>query len=123
MIRLANSPMPHVTSMSQSVLDMFRVKSNSNLMHRSIPAPEPNPAPDGDLEVNHFNILPDDWDELFHAVQTRLENCVEVAFSKASELPLHENLAVIKADVLDCVASLRQLHDSLILERQAYQKR
>lgn len=123
MIRLANSPMPHVTSMSQSVLDMFRVKSNSNLMHRPIPAPQASHAPEGGLNVNHMNILPDDWDELFHAIQTRLENCVEVAFSKAAELPLHENLAVIKADVLDCVASLRQLHASLILERQARQNR
>lgn len=126
MIRLANMPMPHVAGVTQSVLGLFRNKGLANSMHRPIPAPEPdpepNPAPDVGLAMRHVNISPDDWDELFYAVQTRLENCVDEAFNKSPELPFDDRHAVIKAHVLDCVASMRQLHASLTLERLAHQK-
>ena len=125
MIRLANAPMPHITRMAHSVLDMFSVKSNTSNMHRPIPAPEPdpepNPAPDAGLIALRASIAPDDWDDLFHAIQTRLEGCVDEALSNGAELPLHVRQSFTKAAVLDCVASMRQLQASLAVERQAHQ--
>ena len=126
MIRLANAPIPHVTRMAHSVLQMFSIKSNTSNMHRPIPAPEPNPepnpAPDAGLIALRASIAPDDWDDLFHAIQTRLEGCVDEALSKGAELPLHVRQSLTKAAVLDCVASMRQLQASLAVERQAHQK-
>ena len=76
MIRLANTPVRYVTSKTLSVLDMFRANCNSINMHRPIPSPEPdpepNPAPDEAPNVAHSNILPNDWNELFYAIQARL---------------------------------------------------
>ncbi len=127
MIRLASSPMPHAASVAHSVLDLFRIKSNPTDMHRPIPAPEPssepNPEPDGALTARRANIAPDDWDELYHAIQKRLENCVDDALNKSLLLPPHERQAATKAAVLDCVASMTQLHTSLTRERQAQQNR
>ena len=126
MIRLANAPMPHVTRMAHSVLEMFSIKSNTSIMHRPIPArdpnPEPNPAPDASSIVPRSSIAPDDWDDLFHAIQTRLEGCVDDALSKGAELPLHVRQSLTKAAVLDCVASMRQLQASLAVERQVHQR-
>jgi hypothetical protein len=124
MIRLASTPMPHVTRMAQSVLDVFRNQDVSNTLHRPIPAPEPNPEPNPEPDAGPLaaraSIAPDDWDELFHAIQTRLENCVDEALNQVPELPLHERHEVIKAHVLDCVASMRQLHASLAVERMKH---
>lgn len=123
MIQLAGSPMPHVTRAALSVLDQFRIKSNATDMHRPIPAPdpspEPNPEPDGALKAQPACIAPDDWDELYHAIQSRLEDCVEGAFNKSLVRPLHERQAATKAAVLECVASMTHLHTSLKRERQA----
>ena len=127
MIRLANAPMPHVTRMAHSVLEMFSVKSNTSNMHRPIPAPEPNPepnpAPDASLIALRSSIAPDDWDELFHAIQTRLEVCVDDALNNSPELPLQVRHSLTKAAVLDCVASMKNLHASLTVERQRQQRR
>ena len=126
MIRLANAPTPHVT-LAQSLLDMLRVKNNPTYMHRPIPAPEPspepNPEPDGALSARRAAISATDWDELFHAIQTRLEKCVSEALTKMPELPLHERHAVTQKTVLECVEAMRQLHADLIYERQLQQKR
>ena len=127
MIRLANEPMPHVTRMAHAVLEMCSVKSNASNMHRPIPAPEPNPepnpAPDSGLIGLRSIIQPDDWDDLFHAIQTRLEGCVDDALNKAAEQPIHVRQSSTKAAVLDCVASMRQLQASLAVERQFHQRR
>ena len=126
MIRLANAPMPHITRMAHSVLDMFSAKSNTSNMHRPIPAPEPdpepNPAPDAGLIALRSSIAPDDWDDLFSAIQTRLEGCVDDAPNKGAEQTIHARRSLTKAAVLDCVASMRQLQASLVVERQAHQK-
>lgn len=76
----------------------------------------------GIKDSSHGNISPADWDELFHAVQTRLENCVDDALDKGSDMPLNKRHAATKAAVLECVDAMRQLHASLTLERQEYQK-
>ena len=126
MIRLANSPTPHVPSMAQSVLDLFCAKSNSTHMHRPLPAPVPNPetkgVPDAGSVLKKGTISPDDWDDLFRAVQTRLETCVDEALNNSLVLPLPKRHAVTKAAVLECVASMKHLHASLTLERQSQQK-
>jgi hypothetical protein len=136
MIRLANTPMPHVTCMAQSVLDVFRAKTMLNNMHRPIPSPEPdpepNPGPDAARQngqarkaampispVVHGSISPADWDELFRAVQVRLAHCVSDAVPQAPELPLHDQRAVTQAVVLDCVEALKHLHAALVSERAA----
>ena len=127
MIRLANAPMPHITRRAHSVLDMFSVKSNTSNMHRPIPAPEPdpepNPAPDASLIALRPSIAPDDWDHLFSAIQSRLEGCFDDALNKGAEQPTYVRRSSTKAAVLDCVASMRQLHASLAVERQVHQRR
>ena len=127
MIRLANAPMPHINRRAYSELDMFSVKSNTSNMHRPIPAPEPdpepNPAPDAGLIALRSSIAPDDWDDLFSAIQTRLEGCVDDGLNKRAEQPTHVRRSLSKAAVLDCVASMRQLHAALAVERQVHQGR
>ncbi len=127
MIRLANTPMPHVTQVAQSVLGLFRSKGAAQSVHRPIPAPElnpePNPGPDANLLDLRPKIAPEDWDELFHAIQKRLENCVSDALVKAPELPLHNRHELTKKTVLECVESMQQLHAALTIERQIQQKR
>ena len=125
MIRLAGSPMPHVTSVAHSVLDLFRINEAAHTMHRPIPAPEPNPepnpGPDATLKSPRTgNIKPADWDALFQAVQVRLEDCVGEALHKQPELELHDRHTVTKAAVLDCVEAMKQLHSALTLERQQW---
>ena len=117
MIRLASTPMtptPHVTSVAQSVLGLFSSKGSPSKMHRPIPAPEPspepNPEPDAALRAIGSKIAPDDWDELFRAVQARLERCVDDALIKEPELPLHSRHELTKQTVLECVESMQQLH-------------
>ena len=124
MIRLANSPPPHVPTMSHSMLDLFRMKDSSHTMHRPIPAPEPNPEPNPGPDAifkSHANISPEDWDVLFGAIQARLEHCVGDALSRSSELPPHDRHTLTKAAVLDCVGAMKQLHAALTLERQQWQ--
>jgi hypothetical protein len=127
MIRLANTPMPHVAHAAQSVLGLFRSKGLAQNMHRPIPAPEPdpepNPGPDANLQTGGSSICTDDWDEMFHAIQQRLENCVNDARVKAPELPLHSRHELTKATVLECVESMQLLHAALTVERQSRQKR
>lgn len=124
MIRLANSPAPHVTTMAHSMPDLFRIKDASHTMHRPIPAPEPspepNPGPDA-IRGNHTNILPEDWDVLFRAVQVRLERCVGDALPKTPQHELHDRHTVIKSAVLECVDAMKQLHAALTRERQQWQ--
>ena len=63
------------------------------------------------------SIAADDWDELFHAVQARLLDCVGKRLSKTPELPLQDPAALVEAVVLECVAALDQLHTALKRER------
>jgi hypothetical protein len=126
MIRLANTPTPHITSVAQSVLDLFRGKGSLAKMHRPIPAPEPspepNPEPDGAMRALRSTIAPDDWDELFRAIQARLEHCFDDAQTKTPELPLHDRHLVAKAVVMQCIESMKQLQNALTKERQAREK-
>ena len=137
MIQLANSQTLHVTRVANSVFDLFRNKNSSqatplltqNLMHRPIPAPEPNPepnpGPDGVTQselISRDHILAEDWDELFHAVQARLEHCVGEALLRTPQIALHDRYALTKAAVLECVSDMNQLHASLTLERQKWQE-
>ena len=126
MIRLANTPIPHVTGAEQSVLGLFRSKGSAENMHRPIPSPEPdpepNPGPDARLQKVGSSISPNDWDELFRAVQARLERCFDDALIKEPELPLHSRHELTKQMVLECVESMQQLHAALTVERQSQQK-
>ena len=137
MIQLANSQKLHVTRVAHSVLDLFRNKNSSqptplltqHTMHRPIPAPEPNPepnpGPDGVTQsklTSRDYISAEDWDELFHAVQARLEHCVGEALLKTPQIALHDRYAMTKAAVLECVSDMKQLHVSLALERQKWQQ-
>ena len=63
------------------------------------------------------NIAEDDWDQLFHAVEARLRNCVGKQLSKTPQLPLQDPAALVEAVVLECVAALDQLHTALKRER------
>jgi hypothetical protein len=150
MIRLANIPSPHVVSTEHSVVDLFDSKVAPSIMHRPIPAPEPdpepNPGPDavhgasgndgnsgtsgtsgnnGNNGNNGNSIAPADWDELYRAVQVRLQQCVDNALHKAQhtapELRLQTVHEATKAAVLECVADMQRLHAALQLERQQRQ--
>jgi len=96
-------------------------------MYRPIPEAQPEPvvrpAADATQATGRGNITPVDWDDLYHAIQVRLENCVNDALDKAPELPLQVRQAATKTAVLECVGAMRQLHASLILKRQDRQKR
>lgn len=91
-------------------------------LHRPIPAPEPdpepNPGPDAITRLSGGIISATDWDELFHAVQVRLEQCVSNALDKQPELALQHRHELTKVAVLQCVDAMKQLHQSLTLERQ-----
>lgn len=140
MIRLASSPIKHVTDIRQSVLDLFRSKNLSalssqvtqSIMHRPIPAPEPNPepnpGPDGvtpstrTSQTNADYISAEDWDLLFHAAQARLAHCVDHALHTNSQLPVPDSLAITKAAVLECLSDMKRLHASLTIERQSWKE-
>ena len=114
MIRLANSPAPHLTKVAQSILHMS---------HSGFPDdwPRPHVAPASGMVAFQPDILPADWDALFQAISTRLETCVSQALTHAQILPLHERHAATFQAVLECVADMRQLHTALIQERMAQQ--
>jgi hypothetical protein len=122
MIRLADTPTPHVTQVAQSVLGLLRSKGARNDMYGSIPADQPNPASTSEpvdiKSTGHGIISHADWDELYHAIQVRLENCVNDALDKAPQLALDKRIAATKIAVTECVDAMRQLHAALILERQ-----
>ena len=122
MIRLANMPMPHVNSTAHSVLDMFRPNSTLENIQCAAPAPEVIHRQGSVLKTQGVFIVPADWDELFAAVQTRLENSVGDTLNHSSALPLQDQKSMVKKAVLECVEALRHLHYSLMLERQSEQR-
>ena len=123
MIRLANMPTPHVITMAHSVLDMFRPINTLENMQCAAPAPEVIHRQGALLKTQGLFIVPADWDELFAAVQTRLENCVGDTLDHSSALPLQDQKSMVKKAVLECVDALRHLHYSLTLERQSELRR
>ena len=123
MIRLANVPMPHVTTISHSVLDMFRVNSTPENIQCATPVAEVIHLQSAALKTQISFISPADWDDLFVAVQTRLENCVNVTLNSASTPPLQDQKSNVKKAVVECVEDLRHLHHSLTRERQSQQRR
>lgn len=137
MIHPASAEPLQVKDMRQSVLDLFRSKNSSplssqltqHIMHRPIPAPEPNPepnpGPDGVTQASHIisnHIAAADWDELFHAVQARLEHCVEEAVFRTARLTLDDRYAVTKSAVMECVRDMMSLQASLTVERLKWQE-
>ena len=114
MIRLANSPAPRVTKVTQPVLHMSRSCLSDY-------GPSPHVASGLGMVTFQPDIMPADWDALFQAVQTRLETCVGHTLSHAQDLPLHERHADTYKAVLECVEDMRQLHKALIQERMAQQ--
>ena len=130
MIQLAQTASQCPNRAAPSVLDTFRAEHMASALHRPIPSPEPDPEPNpGPDAINNghingnSNISAADWDELFHAIQARLEHCVSDAFHKAPELPAHERQEVIKATVLQCVEAMQQLHAALTTERAEIEAR
>lgn len=116
MIRLANTPMPHVPHVAQSLLDLFRKKKMLTQLQRPAPEPdpEPNPAPDAAQLMPRSRISPDDWDDLFHAVTERLESCVATL-----PTPDATEQQRVQTTVLECVSALKQLQTALAQARQA----
>lgn len=122
MIRLANMPMPHVTTTAHSLLDMFRVNNTPEIMQCATPEAEVIYRQVAALKTQGSSISPADWDDLFIAIQTRLGNCVNDTLNHASVLPLQDQKSMVKKVVLECVEALRHLHNSLPLERQLQQR-
>ena len=114
MIRLANSPAPHLTKVAQSLLLMSRVGFADY-------GGGPHAAPASGMVQFQHDIMPADWDALFQAISTRLESCVSQALTHAQTLPLHERYADTYKTVLECVEDMRQLHKALMQERTAQQ--
>ena len=119
MIRLSNMPMPHVINMAHSVLDMFRVNSPPENKQCAASAPEVIHGQSAVLRIQGSFISPADWDELFVAVQARLENCVDSTLHHSSTLSLQDQKSIVKKTVLECVDAMQRLHHSLNSERQS----
>lgn len=134
MISQADSLTPHVAQPAASVPGLFRSKGSRNNMYRPLPAAQPEALShlkpgtstgsrhESSHANGHSNITHADWDELYHAIQVRLENCVNDAPDKPPQLPPNDRHAATKMVVLQCVDAMRQLHVSLTLEREAYQR-
>lgn len=123
MIRLANTPTPHVITMAHSVLCMFQPDLTPEDMQCAASAPEVACAQGAVSKTQSSFIAPADWDELFVAVQNRLECCVGDTLNHSPALPLQDQKLVVKKAVLESVEALRNLHYSLLLERQSGQRR
>ena len=91
-------------------------------MHRPIPAPEPdpepNPAPDEAPNVDHPKIPPDDWDDLFYAIQARLTTSVKDVNKSEGKFLVCSN-GNEKKVILECVEAMTLLHLALRHDRQA----
>ena len=115
MIRLFKSPASPATSANQSLLHLSRQDPPGYVVRSSV-------APASSMVMSQPDIMADDWDALFQAVQTRLETCVHHASTHAQDLPLHERHAATFQAVLECVADMRYLHAALTQERQTQQR-
>lgn len=122
MIRLANMPRPHVITLAHSVLDMFRINSAPENMQCAAPALEVIHRQGAALKTQGSFIAPADWDDLFVAVQTRLENCVSDTLNHTPVVPLENQKLQVQKVERECVEALQLLHHSLILERQSQQR-
>ena len=122
MIQTVQTPTQYAFNSDGYLPDNLQPQLKTQPMHRPIPAPEPdpepNPGPDAIKQFRDGIISATDWDELFHAVQVRLERCVSDALDKQPELALQDRHEVTKVAVLQCVEAMKQLHHSLTLERQ-----
>ena len=124
MNRLTAIPALHATKTVNSVLRLFGGSSSSSSVVQLLPA-----TPELDAQMNSEvraavissrpSIPPDAWDDLFHAVLTRLENCVDDPFVKTKNSPQLERTAATKTAVLECVQAMKQLHLSLSHKRTA----
>ena len=138
MIRLANMPMPHPPStprMSNSSLvpSLPRMSSSPHLVFdllnintMTTSTTRPDIAQAGNFKRNagqttgqpaaNSIIAPEDWNELFLAIQERLENCVnDLVFTKNPEMSLIARKARTKQVVLECVQAMKVLHQSILL--------
>ena len=138
MIRLANMPIPHPPStprMSNSsfVPSLPRMSSsphlvfdllNINTLTTSTTRPDivqggnfkPNAGQSTGQPAANSIIAMEDWNELFFAIQERLENCVnDVVFTKNPEMSLIARKARTKQVVLECVQAMKVLHQSILL--------
>ena len=138
MIRLANMPMPYLSStprLSSSPLvpSLPRLSSSSHLafdllnintMTTSTTRSDitqggnfkPNAGQSTGQPAGNSIIAPEDWNELFLAIQERLENCVnDVVFTKNPEMSLIARKARTKQAVLECVQAMKVLHQSILL--------
>jgi hypothetical protein len=97
MTRLALSPLPSHQGLAKLAMMMLRV----------------HPAPPLLNQLHEMNALSqidiEDWDKLFHAVESRL--CASVA---AADLTDDKT----RVTILECVEALDQLHSALTRERQ-----
>ena len=121
MIRLANMPMPHATITAHSVLDMFRVNNTLKGVQFATADAEVIHGLVAASKIQDSSISPADWNDLFVAVQTRLENCVNNTLNHESMQPLHDQKSMVKKVVLECVEDLRHLHNSLPLGHHSQQ--
>ena len=123
MIRLANTPMPHATITAHSVLGMFRVNNTLKGVQCATPDAEVIHGLVAASKFRGSSISPADWNDLFVAIQARLENCVNNTLNHESVQPVQDQKSMVKKVVLECVEDLRHLHNSLPLEHHSQQHR
>ena len=118
MIRFASLPVPHSPSAPHSVVDRFNVNNTAQNMT------QPGTTSGSGLKASSvllagqpsskLCITPEEWNELFSAIQARLENCVnDLVFAKTPEMSLIARKAHTKQAVLECVQAMRVLHMQL----------
>lgn len=76
--------------------------------------------PDSTFRKAPPTIPPEDWDLLFLAVQSRLENCANTAPNRSPERSVELPLLATQTVVMECVHALEALHSALKLNRSEY---
>jgi len=107
---------PKVTNLSHSpghanavMIDTLRACPKLDDVGADVHVEPPSGGP-SDIDIG-------DWDELFHAVTSRLRLTVGEPLDAAPETQAHDAAGGVQVIVLECVAALDQLHTALTHER------
>lgn len=123
MIRLASSPIPHHENLAHAAARMLgseQIMRTLTGCQTEFPAASVAPGPHSDINIP-------DWNDLFHAVEARLIQCVSSTNTANSATGSSKALRGVLGDaaaggvggtVLECVAALNQLHAALTSERE-----
>ena len=76
--------------------------------------------PDSTFRKMSAGMADEDWDVLFLAIRTRLENCINIPAYASPEHSTHNPLVATQLIVRECVHALAALHAALQQSRHEY---